>query len=142
MKSIEIPAGAIRIAYRVPYADTDMMGVVYYGNYLTYFERARNELMRASGQTYADFETGGAMLPVREAHVEYFSPAKYDDLLTIAAWVAEARGVRLTIRCTVSRGEELLAAGHTMHVCVDAATRRPIRLPAPLLAFAAEQGAG
>ena len=142
MKSIEIPAGAIRIDYRVPYADTDMMGVVYYGNYLTYFERARNELMRASGQTYADFETGGAMLPVREAHVEYRSPARYDDVLSIAAWVEEARGVRLTIRCAVLRGEELLAEGYTMHVCVDAATRRPIRLPASLVAFAARVGGG
>ena len=69
MKTIEVPERAIRMEYRVPYADTDMMGYVYYGNYLTLFERSRNELMRASGFTYARMETeGGAMLPVVEAH--------------------------------------------------------------------------
>ena len=73
----------VTIEYRVPYADTDQMGVVYYGNYLTLFERARNELMRGSGFTYARMETeGGAMLPVVEAHVDYHAPARYDDLLT------------------------------------------------------------
>ena len=133
----EIPERAIRIEYRVPYADTDMMGVVYYGNYLTFFERARNELMRGTGQTYAAFEAGGAMLPVREAHVEYHAPARYDDLLTIAAWVEEARGVRLKICCAVLRGGELLVEGYTVHVCIDAATRRPMRLPAFLVEFAA-----
>ncbi|MBR6021251.1 MAG: acyl-CoA thioesterase [Kiritimatiellae bacterium] len=126
------------MSYRVPYADTDMMGVVYYGNYLTYFERARNELMRASGRTYADMEANGrAMLPVVEAHVRYRSPARYDDLLTIAAWVGEAGGCRIEIRCAVLRGETLLAEGHTVHVCIDADTRKPIRIPADLLAFAA-----
>ena len=59
MKTIEVPERAIRMEYRVPYADTDMMGYVYYGNYLTLFERSRNELMRASGFTYARMETEG-----------------------------------------------------------------------------------
>lgn len=136
MKTIDIPTRAIRMSYRVPYADTDMMGVVYYGNYLTFFERARNELMRASGRTYADMENGGAMLPVVEAHVQYRSPARYDDLLTVAAWVEEARGCRIKIRCAVLRGDALLAEGHTVHVCIDAATRRPIRIPPDLLAYA------
>ena len=126
---MDIPASAIRTSYRVPYADTDMMGVVYYGNYLTFFERARNELMRATGRTYADMENGGAMLPVVEAHVQYRSPARYDDLLTVAAWVEEARGCRIKIRCAVLRGDTLLAEGHTVHVCIDAATRKPIRIP-------------
>lgn len=130
MKTNEIPERAVWVEYRVPYADTDMMGVVYYGNYLTYFERGRNELMRASGQTYAQFESeGGAMLPVREARVRYLSPARYDDVLRIAAWVEAAGGVRMTIRCAVCRGEEVLAEGYTEHVCIDARTRRPMRLP-------------
>ena len=110
--------------YRVPYADTDMMGYVYYGNYLTLFERSRNELMRASGFTYARMETeGGAMLPVVEAHVDYHSPARYDDLLTVRAWVDEARGIRVRIRCAVFRGEELLADGYTVHACVAGQTK-------------------
>ncbi len=143
MKPTEIPSRAIRMPYRVPYADTDMMGYVYYGNYLTLFERSRNELMRATGYTYAEMEKeGGAMLPVVEAHVDYRSPARYDDLLEVAAWVEEARGVRVRIRCVVLRDGEELAEGYTVHVCVDAATRRPIRVPPYLLAFASPDGAG
>ena len=65
--------------YRVPYADTDQMGVVYYGNYLTIFERARNELMRACGYTYRECEAEGWMLPVTHAEVDYKRPARYDD---------------------------------------------------------------
>ena len=66
------------IEYRVPYADTDQMGVVYYGNYLTLFERARNELMRECGYTYKQCESEGWMLPVTHAEVDYRRPARYD----------------------------------------------------------------
>ena len=121
---------AITMDYRVPYADTDQMGVVYYGNYLTLFERARNELMRATGPSYAQMEADGLMLPVVEAHVDYRAPARYDDVLEIAAWLSEARGVRCTVRCAVLRGGEPIASGWTVHACVDARTRRPARLPA------------
>ena len=126
---MDIPDSAVRTPYRVPYADTDMMGVVYYGNYLTLFERSRNELMRALGPSYAQMEADGLMLPVIEAHVDYRAPARYDDLLEIAAWMSEARGVRCKVRCAVLRGGELLASGWTVHACVDAKTRRPARLP-------------
>src|SRR5574344_2807261 len=81
----------IVIEYRVPYADTDQMGVVYYGNYLTFFERARNELMRACGYTYKECEAEGWMLPVTHAEVDYKRPAKYDDLLEITACVQSQR---------------------------------------------------
>lgn len=130
----DVPASAVRTAYRVPYADTDMMGVVYYGNYLTLFERARNELMRATGPTYAQMERDGLMLPVIEAHVDYRAPARYDDELEIAAWLSEARGVRCKVCCAVLRGGETLATGWTVHACVDARTRRPARIPAWLAA--------
>lgn len=129
----EIPATAVRTSYRVPYADTDMMGVVYYANYLEYFERCRNELMRALGLAYADMENGGLMLPVVEARVSYRAPARYDDVLEIAGWVEEARGVRAKVRCVVMRGGEVLADGYTVHACIDSATRRPARLPPELL---------
>lgn len=120
------------IQYRVPYADTDQMGVVYYANYLVYFERARNELLRACGMTYRGMEEAGAMLPVREAHVDYRAPAGYDDVLDLVAWVSLAKGARLRIDCRVERNGEILATGHTVHACVSRETRRPIRLPAPL----------
>ncbi len=135
---ITIPEKSASIKYRVPYADTDMMGVVYYGNYLTLFERCRNELMRRSGPSYKQLEEGGVMLPVVEAHVDYKSPAKYDDELTVTGWLAEARGVRIKVRCAVFRGDELLASGYTIHCCASTETKRPVRVPEFFLSLVAE----
>ena len=121
--------------YRVPYADTDQMGVVYYGNYLTIFERARNELMRACGYTYRECEAEGFMLPVIHAEVDYKSPAKYDDLLDVTAFVQLQKGVRLEIACEVRRkGEDqLLASGFTRHCFVSTETFRPVPPPERLI---------
>ena len=116
------------IEYRVPYADTDQMKVVYYANYFVYFERLRNELLRDTGYTYYKMEEDGLALPVIEAVCNYKSSAKYDDLLTISGWVSEIKGVRVTIRCEVRRGDELLVAGHTVHACIDMKTGRPCRV--------------
>ncbi len=121
--------------YRVPYADTDQMGVVYYGNYLTLFERARNELMREMGYTYKECEAEGWMLPVIHAEVDYRSPARYDDLLEISAWVQALKGVRLEIACEVRRKGEtaVLARGFTRHCFVSTETFRPIPPPERLM---------
>lgn len=117
--------------YRVPYADTDQMGVVYYGNYLTIFERARNELMRASGYTYKRCEEEGWMLPVVHAEVDYRRPARYDDLLEVTAWVRAMKGVRIEIACEVRRkGEsEILVSGFTRHCFVSTKDFRPVPPP-------------
>ena len=127
---------AITIEYRVPYADTDQMGVVYYGNYLTLFERARNELMRAVGYTYRECEADGIALPVVHAEVDYKRPAKYDDLLEVKAWVRAQKGVRLEIACEVRRkGEDrVLASGFTRHCFVSSSTFRPVPPPERLVA--------
>ena len=121
--------------YRVPYADTDQMGVVYYGNYMALFERARNELMRACGYTYRECEAEGFMLPVVHAEVDYRAPAKYDDLLEITAWVQLQKGVRIEIACEVRRkGEEkVLASGYTRHAFVSTKDFRPCPPPQRLL---------
>ena len=121
--------------YRVPYADTDQMGVVYYGNYLALFERARNELMRACGYTYRECEQEGFMLPVVHAEVDYRRPAKYDDLLEVTAWVQAQKGVRIEIACEVRRkGEEqVLVSGFTRHAFVSTRDFRPCPPPQRLL---------
>ena len=126
--------------YRVHYADTDQMGVVYYGNYMALFERARNELMRACGYTYKECEEEGFMLPVVHAEADYKSPAKYDDLLEISAWVQLQKGVRIEIACEVRRkGEEqLLVKGYTRHVFVSTKDFRPCPPPQRFLDSIAE----
>ncbi len=117
------------VGYRVPYADTDQMGFVYYGNYLEYFERSRNELMRTFPITYKEMEARGLGLPVLQAHVDYRSAAHYDDLLTIRATMTEIGRLRVRIECEVRRGDEVLATGYTVHACIDLKTHRPARLP-------------
>ncbi len=119
------------LQYRVPYADTDQMGVVYYANYLIYFERLRTEILRENGLPYRQMEEDGIMLPVIEAHCNYRFPARYDDLLTIRGYVEEVKGVRIKIACEVYRDEVLLTQGYTIHACM---TRdgRPVRVPAKL----------
>ena len=123
------------LQYRVPYADTDQMGVVYYGNYLTIFERARNELMRACGYTYKQCEAEGWMLPVTHAEVNYHRPARYDDLLEVTAWCSSHKGVRLEITCEVRVNGELLVDGFTRHCFVSTTSFRPIPPPEKFLAI-------
>lgn len=115
---------------RVIYGDTDRMGVVYYANYLRYFEAARNEYFRARGGRYRDMEQEGVMLPVIEAGVRYRAPARYDDLLRVDIAITEIRRVSLRFGYRVRRAEdsEVLAEGHTVHACVDR-EHRPVRLP-------------
>ena len=128
------------LEYRVPYADTDMMGVVYYANYLVMFERARNELMRACGYTYKECEAEGWGLPVTHAELNYRRPAKYDDLLEITAFVQAQKGVRLEIACEVRRkGEdEILVSGFTRHAFISLKDFRPCPPPARFLEAATE----
>ena len=132
----------VTIEYRVPYADTDMMGVVYDGNYLTMFERARGELLRANGYTYKECEAEGWGLPVTHAECNYHSSARYDDLLEISAWVQSQKGVRIEIACEIRRkGEEkVLVSGFTRHAFIDLKTFRPCPPPERFVAVMASEG--
>jgi len=68
---------------RVRYAETDKMGVVYYANYLVWFEVGRADLLRSLGWSYREMELAGVSLPVIEAHCEYLRPARYDDEIEV-----------------------------------------------------------
>ena len=107
------------ISYRVPYADTDRMGVVYHANYLVYFERGRNEMLREAGLPYSEMERRGVIFPVSEAFCRYHAPAYYDDLLTFRTWISEISGARIKISTHVLRGEVLLASGHIVLASVN-----------------------
>ncbi|OFW03707.1 MAG: hypothetical protein A3I61_02050 [Acidobacteria bacterium RIFCSPLOWO2_02_FULL_68_18] len=115
---------------RARYADTDRMGVVYYANYLVWFEVARTEWLRATGWSYRDMEHDGIMLPVVEAHCEYRQPARYDDEVEIATQATLVTPVRVRFDYRVTRAADgvVSAVGHTVHAAVDTAGR-PRRLP-------------
>lgn len=109
-----------RHSIRVPYADVDQMGFVYYANYLVYFEMARSEILREAGVPYPELEARGVKLPVVQAHCDYKQPGRYDDLLVVESRCS-LRGPRLHIDYRVLRGETCLVTGHTDHVCLSPA---------------------
>ena len=119
--------------YRVCYADTDRMGVVYYANYLVFFERSRTEFLRDAGLPYATLEASGIALPVAEAHCEYKASATYDDLLIFKSWPEMIKGARVKIASEVWRDDTLLCRGYVVLVCVNQAGR-PVKPPSELVA--------
>ena len=106
------------------------MGVVYYANYLVWFEVGRAELLRSIGSTYRDLETTGTMLPVIEAHCEYRSPARYDDELRVKTRGELLSVARVEFHYEISRPADgtVNAVGRTVHAVVDA-KGKPCRLP-------------
>ncbi len=106
---------------RVRYKETDQMGVVYHGNYFTWFDIGRTEFFRNMGMVYTRLEEEGILLPVIEAQCRYIKPAKYDDEIIINTKLVKLKGVRLEFEYSIYRKEdnELLAEGRTVHAFVD-----------------------
>jgi acyl-CoA thioester hydrolase len=119
---------------RVIFGDTDQMGVVYYANYLRWFEGARAALLRERGLSGRQLGELGVAFPVAEAYCKYRRPAHYEDLLDVDIQVTELGHVRIRFGYQILRAGELIADGTTMHACVDATSGRPVRIPAPLRA--------
>jgi acyl-CoA thioester hydrolase len=114
---------------RVTYADTDQMGVVYYSNYLIWFEMVRTEFFRAKGIVYKDLEVKDRIyLPVVEAHCTYKSPVKYDDVINISAYLSEVGRCRLTFEYEIMKEGKLTTTGYTKHVFINDSSR-PIEIP-------------
>lgn len=120
------------LRYRVPYADTDNMGVVYYANYYRYFEMFRTEFMIDAGYPYAKMEEKGIALPVIESGCSYRSSAKFEDVIEVTGRIAECKGVRIRIECEIHCGSKLLATGFTVHACLDRKKGKLVRVPAIL----------
>jgi acyl-CoA thioester hydrolase len=116
---------------RVYYEDTDAGGIVFYANYLKYFERGRTEWLRACGvdQRRLD-EEAGLVFVVRRTSLDYVAPARLDDLLTIATRVERLGGASVDFTQQAFRGEQLLATGTIRVASVLRATLRPAALPA------------
>ncbi len=123
---------------RVRYAETDAMGIAYYGNYFTWFEVGRTDLLRKLGRRYRDLERDGILLPVIEARCGFRAPARYDDELDVSTRGGLRSAVRVEFRYEVHRSDDgtLLATGHTLHAATDP-TGRPRRLPAEIRALLA-----
>ena len=120
---------------RVRYAETDQMGIVYYANYLVWFELGRVEVLRALGLTYQQLESKhGCILPVVSARCRYRSPARYDDEILIETLPSMMRGSVIKFGYEIYRksnhGEKerkLLAEGETVHVvCDEKLERKPL----------------
>jgi acyl-CoA thioester hydrolase len=123
-----------RFQLRVYWEDTDAGGVVFYANYLRFFERARTEWLRSLGhaQERLRVETG-TLFVVTDTAVHYLRPARLDDVLAVTVHVEHAGRAQMTIAQQAWRlaadGDELLAEGTIRIGCVDAGTFRPQRIP-------------
>src|SRR5688572_30469173 len=122
-----------RAQVTVRYAETDMMGVVYHGSYLPWFEIGRTTLLKEIGLPYRQLEAEGYRLPVLEVSAKYMRPAVYDDMLTIVTTMSEKPLLRIRLNYEVRRGDELLATGETVHAFIDL-QGRPVRPPASMVA--------
>jgi len=121
---------AVETQIRVRYAETDAMGIVHHASYVVWLEVGRSEWMRRQGRSYADLEASGYNLPVVSLSLRYLAAARYDELLTLRTWVAEAKSRQVRFgyelyrvegdgsggvdgkRCPIVRGE-------TVHVCLS-----------------------
>ena len=128
MAGAEFPSKA---RVRVRYAETDAMGVVYYANYLTYFEVGRVEYLRAAQADYRAIEEGGFIAAVTRVGCRYYAPARFDDLLAIGARAARLGRASLRFEYEIRREPDgvLIAEGFTEHACLDRQSLRPVRLP-------------
>ncbi len=114
---------------RVRYKDTDTMQVVYYGNYLTYFEVGRVEFLRQHNLPMSEVNAK-LYMPVVEAFVKYVRPARLDDLLEIRCWVGQRRRASFRFAYEIrTEAGELVASGFTLHACWDPVTREMVPIP-------------
>jgi acyl-CoA thioester hydrolase len=119
---------------RIYWEDTDAGGVVFYANYLKFFERARTEWLRTLGFHQERMRTeGGAMFVVTDTRVRYLSPARLDDLLEVSVRVVESGRASLRLAQQARRGAQTLAEGEIRIGCVDTGTFKPRRIPNDIL---------
>lgn len=128
-----MPAGEyLDIPVRVRYADTDRMGIVYYGTYPLYFEIGRSEFMRQRGFTYRELEEMGYHLVVVGMELKYYNSATYDDLLTVKTGICDLKSRGLSFHYRIFKDDMLLVEGKTMHICTNSHKKTSI-LPPSLL---------
>ena len=126
----------VELDLRVRYAETDRMGVVYYANYLVWFEMGRSEYCRQCGFNYLELEELGYHLVVAEAMCKYRNPARYDEVVTVRTSLHTLQRRSISFRYQVLRKEsgKTLVEGETKHLCIDAAGRVKL-IPDPYITY-------
>ncbi len=122
-----VEATPFETRFRVRYAETDQMGVVYHSNLIIWFEVGRVEMMRQLGFTYLEMEQeGGAHLPVVDVRCRYKAPARYDDIVVVRTRLMNVRESLLHFGYEILRDQDgaLLAEGESVHMVVDSAFKR------------------
>ncbi len=126
----EPPEGAAVTRYlrRVPFYETDAMGIVHHGNYARWFEDARVRWLDEHQKPYRDWVARGLHFAVTRLEVEYGRAARFDDEVVVETWLDEVRGASLRMAYLVSHGGVQIASGTTEHALVNE-TGRPRRIP-------------
>jgi acyl-CoA thioester hydrolase len=114
---------------RVRFADTDAQGIAHNASYAVWFEVARVEYLRAFAGGYQALRDHGVEAIVLESFCRYLVPTRFDDELEVHTRCGDLRGARFRYEYAITRGDELVADGFTLHACVDGATLRPTRVP-------------
>ena len=115
---------------RVRYGETDQMGIVYNGNYATYFEVARTEWLRNLGITYKGMEESGIMLPVISLSFNFVKPAKYDDILTVTVTLKKKPLVKIDFDYEIiNQNKEKISTENSVLAFMDMKMNRPMKCP-------------
>lgn len=137
MNSSSLPQLAPQtLEFRVRYAETDQMGVVYHANYLVWCEVGRTEFIRTLGMSYAEMERRGIGLAVSDLTMRYHAPARYDDMVRVTTTLAAVRSRAITFDYLITRSEsgDRLVSAQTTLVALDP-SGRPVSLPAEVRAL-------
>ena len=119
---------------RVYYEDTDAGGVVFYANYLKFFERARTEMLRSFGFEQDELIVNAAIIfAVRSVQIDYLLPARFNELIQVSAEVIFSKKVSLTFEQIITRGDDVLCKSVIRIACLDANSMRPKAIPENLL---------
>ncbi|NOQ16998.1 MAG: tol-pal system-associated acyl-CoA thioesterase [Methyloprofundus sp.] len=123
-------ANSFQWPVRVYYEDTDAGGVVFYANYLKFYERARTEMLRDMGFEQDELMLQeGVIFVVRSVQVDYLKPAKFNDLISVSANLSLVKSASLTFEQIITRADDTLSKATIRIACLDAKSLRPKHIP-------------
>lgn len=134
MSMLSVKKNSQIFSYRVYYEDTDAGGVVYYANYLKFYERARSDFLRELNISQSDLANDQKIIfVVRKCQIEYHFPARLDDMLAVEVKISEINKVSLTMMQKITKSSQLISELTVELVCLNSQTFKPTRLPKNLL---------